>query len=119
MKSSVTSLCIAVTLLGPTAPVVASGAAVRAAETATRVDVDAAATLELSPRRVTLEVGKTRILAAIVRDSRGGVVELPVVFYSRARQSLSVSATGRLTALRPGRHTVVAMVPGRDRKSVV
>ena len=112
MKPHSAFSCIVVALL-----LAAAGAAVAgggAGEAGARTDVDAGTTLEVSPRRLTLEVGGTRNLGAIVRDSRGRPVELQVVFYSRARQSLTVSATGRLTALRPGRHTVVAMVAGRQ-----
>ena len=69
------------------------------------------AELEVSPPRLTLEVGKTAQLSAVVRDSRGREIERGVVFFSRARRHVGVNPAGLVEAHRPGEHTVVAMVP--------
>lgn len=69
-------------------------------------------TIEVQPPELTLEVGGTARLAATVRDARGALVEdAVVVFYSRARRSVSVTRGGTVEAYRPGEHTVVALVP--------
>ena len=69
------------------------------------------AELEVSPPTLTLEVGKTAQLSAVVRDSRGREIERGVVFFSRARRHVGVNPAGLVEAHRPGEHTVVAMVP--------
>ena len=69
------------------------------------------AELEVSPPTLTLEVGKTAQLSAVVRDSSGREIERGVVFFSRARRHVGVNPAGLVEAHRPGEHTVVAMVP--------
>ena len=80
---------------------------------AARRDVGAPSTLSVEPERLTLEVGERARLEVTVLDSRDSVVEAQVVFYSLARQSVSVSASGEVAAIRPGLHIIVAMVPKR------
>ena len=69
-------------------------------------------TVEVEPPALTLDVGGTVRLAATVRDASGAVVEdAVVVFYSRARRSVSVTRSGTVEAYRPGEFTLVALVP--------
>ena len=51
-------------------------------------------------------------MSATVRDAGGAVVDdATVVYYSRARRSVSVTRTGRVEAYRPGEFTLIALVP--------
>ena len=71
--------------------------------------------IEVEPAELTLAVGSTRRLAATVRRADGAIVDdARVVFYSRARRSVSVTRRGRVEAHRPGEFTLVALVPGRS-----
>ena len=68
--------------------------------------------IEVEPPALTLDVGGTVRLAATVRDADGAVMEdAVVVFYSRARRSVSVTRSGTVEAYRPGEFTLVALVP--------
>ena len=69
-------------------------------------------TLEIEPGQLTLEVGGTQTLTAIVRDRDGQAVEdATVVYFSRARRSVGVTRDGQVTAYRPGEFTLVALLP--------
>ena len=69
-------------------------------------------TLEVEPGQLTLEVGETQTLTAIVRDLDGRAVEdATVVYFSRARRSVGVTRDGRVEAYRPGDFTLVALLP--------
>lgn len=69
-------------------------------------------TLEVTPSRLTLAVGDIVSLEATVRDAEGGVVEdASVIFFSRARRSVSVTREGMVEAYRPGDFRLVALVP--------
>ena len=69
-------------------------------------------TIEVEPTRVTLEVGEKATLVATVRDADGDVVDdATVIFYSRARQSVSVTREGEVEARRAGEFTLIALVP--------
>ena len=68
--------------------------------------------VEVEPDALTLPVGGAGRLAATVRRADGTVVEdAAVVFYSRARRSVSVTRSGEVQALRPGEFTLVALAP--------
>jgi hypothetical protein len=68
-------------------------------------------TLEIEPSRLTLKIGDTQTLTAIVRDSDGQVVEnANVVYFSRARRSVGITADGKIEAYRPGDFTLVALL---------
>ena len=68
--------------------------------------------IEVEPAELTLDVGSTGRLAATVRRADGTVVDdATVVFYSRARRSVSVTRRGDVEAHRPGEFTLVALVP--------
>ena len=78
----------------------------------------AALAIEVEPPELTLEVGGKAQLEATVRDADGAVVEdAVVVFYSRARRSVSVTRGGAVEAYRPGEHTLVALVPADPQDS--
>ena len=69
-------------------------------------------TLEVRPSRLVLEVGETARLVATVRTGDGEVVDdSEVIYFSRARRSVSVTREGRVEAYRPGDFTLVALVP--------
>ena len=77
--------------------------------------VERAATLEVTPASLTLEVGEKTKLEAVVKDAEGNVIPAPVIFISRARRNLGVQASGDVEAYRPGEYTIVAIVPqGED-----
>jgi hypothetical protein len=72
----------------------------------------APASVTVTPAELTLAVGETATLAAVVRDAAGNPVDRPVVFFSSARRALRVDAgNGELEALRPGTYVVTARVP--------
>ena len=69
-------------------------------------------TLEIEPARLTLEVGETQTLTAIVRDPDGQAVkDATIVYFSRARRSVGVTRDGQVVAYRPGDFTLVALLP--------
>ena len=69
-------------------------------------------TVQVEPSELTLDVGETARLSATVRDAQGAVLDdATVMFYSRARRSVSVTRSGVVEAYRPGEHTLVALVP--------
>ena len=69
-------------------------------------------TLEVEPGRLTVPVGETRTLTAVVRDLDGRLVEdAQVVYYSRSRRSVGVTREGVVDARRPGEFIVVALIP--------
>ena len=69
-------------------------------------------TIEVSPTRLTLGVGDTATLVATVRDADGAVVDdARVVYFSRARRSVSVTREGEVEAHRSGDFTLIVLVP--------
>ena len=71
-----------------------------------------ALTIEVSPTRLTIEVGEKASLVATVRDADGTVVDdATVVFFSRSRRSVGVTRDGEVEAYRSGDVTVIALVP--------
>ena len=69
-------------------------------------------TLEIAPSALTLEVGASSVLSAVVRDASGEEIEdVRIVYYSRSRRDLGVSSSGRVEAYRPGEYTLVALIP--------
>ena len=69
-----------------------------------------AARLEVTPMTVQLESGEQLDLQATVYDSAGNVVDVPVLFFSRARGRLAVSRQGHVEASKGGEYTVFAFV---------
>ena len=77
-----------------------------------RGETPAGFTIEVEPGALTIEMGETAQLSATVRDAAGAVVDdAAVVYYSRARRSVSVTRRGRVEAHRPGEFTLVVLVP--------
>ena len=75
-------------------------------------DTPAGLRIDVDPGGLTLEIGESAQLSATVRDAGGAVVDdATVVYYSRARRSVSVTRTGRVEAYRPGEFTLIALVP--------
>ncbi len=69
-------------------------------------------TVEVEPGRLTVPVGETRTLTAVVRDPDGVLIEdAKVVYYSRSRRNVSVTREGVVEARRPGEFIVVALLP--------
>ena len=69
-------------------------------------------TINVEPQELTLEIGETFQLEVVVTDSSGTVDnDVTVVFFSRARRSVSVTRTGMVEAYRPGEFTLVVLVP--------
>ncbi len=68
--------------------------------------------IRIEPESLTLEVGGTAQLAATVVDPAGNpVTDARVVFFSGNRLALTVTPGGHVSANRPGRHTVTALLP--------
>ena len=68
--------------------------------------------LTVEPADLTLALGEKATLTATVKDADGNVIDRPVLFFSQARRSVSVTAaTGEVEALRPGEFFVMARVP--------
>ena len=63
------------------------------------------ARLEVTPMTVQLESGEQLDLQATVYDSAGRVVDVPVLFFSRARGRLAVSREGHIEASKGGAST--------------
>ena len=69
-------------------------------------------TIEVEPNPLTLEVGEKTTLVATVRAADGNVMaDANVIFYSRARRSVSVTREGEASAHRAGAFTLIALVP--------
>jgi len=69
-------------------------------------------TIEVSPNRLTIEVGEKASLTATVRNAAGVVVDgATVVYFSRARRSVAVTRGGEVEAYQPGDFTLIALVP--------
>ena len=76
------------------------------------VEPAAGVSIEVSPDRLTLGVGEKATLVATVRDAAGEIVDdAEVVYFSRARRSVGVTADGEVEAPRPGEFTLVVLVP--------
>ena len=75
-------------------------------------ETPAGLSIEVDPGALTLEIGAAAQLSATVRDAGGAVLDdATVVYYSRARRSVSVTRTGRVEAYRAGEFTLIALVP--------
>ena len=76
--------------------------------------LDRAKTIEVEPSELTLDVGEKATLTATVKDEDGNEVATPVIFITRARRNVGVTATGEVEAYSPGEFTVVAIVPSGE-----
>lgn len=67
--------------------------------------------LEVTPSSLEIEVGETVQLKATVTTASGESSDSRVVFFSSARLGAGVNGKGEVTAMRPGRFTIYALVP--------
>ncbi len=67
-----------------------------------------APTIEVTPASLTLEVGESATIRAIIHGS-----DAQVVFFSGNRMALTVTPSGRVTANRPGAFVVTALLPDK------
>jgi len=70
--------------------------------------------LIVEPPRLELEAGETAQLTARVEDADGNLLSEEVMFYSRARRSVTVDKDGAVEALQPGEFTLVARTRRAD-----
>ncbi len=71
------------------------------------------ASVEVTPIELTLEVGESVQLTAVVRDADGNVIEdSPVLYFSRARRQVEVNPAGFVQAHGPGDFEIIALAPG-------
>ena len=67
--------------------------------------------LEVTPSRLEVEVGQKLQLTAKVTTGSGESADAKVVFFSSERRRVEVSATGEVSAYKPGQFTIYALVP--------
>ncbi|MDZ7690227.1 MAG: Ig-like domain-containing protein [Balneolaceae bacterium] len=72
------------------------------------------ASIEITPSDLSMQVDEELSLQATVRDERGNATQDTVIFYSRARKSVSVTPAGEVKALKPGSYQIVAVAANRD-----
>ncbi|GAB5407862.1 MAG: Ig-like domain-containing protein [Balneolaceae bacterium] len=63
----------------------------------------------VKPDPINLQVGEEIQLMASVIDSAGSVQPDTVIYFSRARRSLSVSRSGYVKAIKPGTHQIIIL----------
>ncbi|HUF47457.1 MAG TPA: hypothetical protein VMM93_06530, partial [Vicinamibacterales bacterium] len=70
--------------------------------------------VEVTPATLTLALGESATLSAVVRDAAGAVVADARVVFAGNRRQITVSADGVVQAIQPGTHvvTVTALPPG-------
>ena len=71
----------------------------------------APATVEIEPSTLTLKVGETAQLKAVVKDAEGNVLPDAQVLFFGSRIYLEVTPGGLVKAVRPGEHGVTALSP--------
>jgi hypothetical protein len=86
-------------------------AVVLAVLTSTAAQAQAPATIEISPADLTLKVGDSVQLSAVVKDEDGNLVPDAQVLFFGNRVYLTVTPAGMVTAVRPGDHSVTALSP--------
>ncbi len=62
----------------------------------------------LNPETVNLNVDDTAQVNGTVQDANDTVVQDSVGFYSRSQESVTISASGKITALKPGNFEIIA-----------
>lgn len=78
---------------------------------AVNVWAQTAANIEIEPAELTLKVGETAQLQAVVKDADGNTIPGAQVLFFGSRLNLTVTPAGLVTAIRPGKHAVVALSP--------
>lgn len=71
----------------------------------------APATVEVQPAELELKVGESAQLSAVVKDEDGNVIPGAQVLFFGSRLNLQVTPGGFVTAIRPGKHRVIALHP--------
>ena len=79
--------------------------------TSTALLAQTPATLEIEPSTLTLKVGDSIQLEAVVKDEVGNIVPDAQVLFFGPRLNLDVTPGGLVRAIRPGEHRVVALSP--------
>ena len=70
------------------------------------------AEIVITPGELTLEVGGTAEISAVVKDADGNVLEdVTVLFFSTSRRALGVTPAGEVEAYRAGEFQIMARVP--------
>ncbi|MAB81540.1 MAG: hypothetical protein CMJ89_19540 [Planctomycetes bacterium] len=73
---------------------------------------DSARRIRVHPESLDLKVGETAQLEVIVLDSQGNEEEnMTLLYFAKARGSLRVDSTGRVTAVAPGKFKIVIRTP--------
>lgn len=105
---SVNGTVTAITAGNATITATADGASGTAAVTVTSL-APSAATVTVSPTPVSLEVGGTQALAAVVRDASGGTMANAAVSWRSSDATVAtVSGSGMVTAIAAGSATITA-----------
>ena len=73
----------------------------------------AAGRIDISPAALTLDVAGTGRLKAVVFDSAGRPIDVPVTFFSTNRRAVEVDSAGLVRANRAGEYIVVATAGSR------
>ena len=68
-------------------------------------------TVEIEPAELTLKVGESAQLSAVVKDENGNVIPDSQVLFFGSRMSMNITPSGFVTAVRPGDHSITAMAP--------
>ena len=70
------------------------------------------AKIVITPETLSLEVGETAEISAVVHDADGNVIEgVVVLFFSTSRRAVGVTPAGAVEAYRPGEFQIMARVP--------
>ena len=69
------------------------------------------AVLEVEPAQLHLEVGEKAQLTATLSAGGEAITDRTIMFFSRSRRSVGVTAAGQVTAHGPGEFTIIALVP--------
>ncbi len=75
-------------------------------------DQDQGKKIVITPDKVELEVDQQMQLQAKVVDATGNATQDSVIFFSRARRSVSVTPDGMVKALKPGSYQLIALTLG-------
>ncbi len=68
--------------------------------------------IEITPSSLTVEVGKTAQVSAVVKDAVGNVIpDAQVLFFSGSRLMMAVTPGGLVRPFAPGQHKVTALSP--------
>ncbi len=82
------------------------------AEQEESAETPVAASLEITPETIALEVGESLQLEAVVKDADGNVIDGgTVVYFSLARRNVGVTPAGLVEAYRPGEFQIMGRVP--------